>query len=90
MAEAQGSATRCGCGAALRLYWLWPDEDQDNLMHVTDRARDAPANAEEIRAVSATDAAIAYDRKHEAEHDVQGPSGLLRRGRCARRASLRR
>ena len=38
-------------------------------MHVTDRARDCPRNAEEIRAVSATDAAIAYDRRHEPEHE---------------------
>ena len=54
-------------------------------MHVTDRARDCPRNAEEIRAVSATDAAIAYDRRHEPEHDVTGRVGLLRRGRCVRR-----
>jgi hypothetical protein len=54
-------------------------------MHVTDRPRDAPKHAEEIRAVSATDAALAYDRKHEPEHDVAGPQGPLRQGRCARR-----
>jgi hypothetical protein len=79
------SASRCRCGALLKLFWLWPDEDEENLMHVTDRARDAPRHAEEIRAVSATDAAIAYDRKHEAEHDVLGQRGPLRQGRCARR-----
>jgi hypothetical protein len=69
---------------------MWADEDQDNLIHVTDRPRDAPRHSEEIRAVSATDAAIAYDRKHEPEHDVQGGAGILRRGRCQRRASLKR
>jgi hypothetical protein len=79
------AAARCRCGAALKLFWLWPDEEQDGLMHVTDRPRDAPPNAEEIRAVSATDAALAYDRKHEPEHDVLGPPGPLRQGRCARR-----
>ena len=54
-------------------------------MHVTDRARDVPRNAEEIRAVSATDAAITYDRRHEPEHDVVGKVGTLRQGRCVRR-----
>jgi hypothetical protein len=78
-------ADRCRCGAALKLFWLWPDEEQDGLMHVTDRPRDVPRHAEEIRAVSATDAALAYDRKHEPEHDVIGPGGPLRQGRCARR-----
>ena len=69
---------------------MWAAEEQENLIHVTDRARDAPRHAEEIQAVSATDAAIAYDRKHEPEHDVQGRAGALRRGRCQRRAALRR
>lgn len=80
---------RCSCGSGLQQYWIWPDEERDDLMHVTDRWRDVPKNAEEIRAVSATDAAVAYDRKHEPEHDVHGPRGLLRRGRCARRLGLR-
>ena len=84
------SSARCSCGAAFRTFWIWPDEDQENLIHVTDRARDAPRHAEEVRAVSAPAAAIAYDRKHEPEHDVHGPAGVLRRGRCQRRASLRR
>ena len=84
------SSARCSCGAAFRTFWIWADDEQDNLIHVTDRARDAPRHSEEIRAVSATDAAIAYDRKHEAEHDVQGRAGMLRRGRCQRRAGLRR
>jgi hypothetical protein len=84
------SSARCSCGAAFRTFWIWPDEEQDNLIHVTDRPRDAPRHAEEIQAVSATDAAIAYDRKHEPEHDVQGRAGALRRGRCQRRATQRR
>lgn len=79
------SVSRCRCGAPLKLFWLWPDEDEENLMHVTDRPRDAPTHAEEIRAVSAVDAAIAYDRKHESEHDVAGPRGPMKQGRCARR-----
>jgi hypothetical protein len=84
------SSARCSCGATFRAFWIWADEDQENLIHVTDRARDAPRHAEELRAVSATDAAIAYDRKHEPEHDIQGQAGLLRKGRCQRRAALRR
>ncbi len=84
------SAARCGCGAPFRSFWIWADDDQENLIHVTDRPRDAPRHSDEIRAVSATDAAIAYDRKHEPEHDVVGPAGPLRKGRCHRRASLSR
>ena len=84
------SSARCSCGAAFRTFWIWADEEQDNLIHVTDRPRDAPRHAEEIRAVSATDAAIAYDRKHEPEHDVHGSAGPLRSGRCQRRSGLRR
>ncbi len=84
------SSARCSCGAAFRTFWIWAAEQHDDLIHVTDRARDAPRHAEQIQAVSATDAAIAYDRKHEPEHDVQGPAGALRRGRCQRRATLRR
>jgi hypothetical protein len=79
------STARCRCGASLKLFWLWPDEDEDGLMHVTDRPRDAPRHADEIRAVSPTDAALAYEARHEPEHDVAGPAGPLRRGRCARR-----
>lgn len=71
-------------------FWLWGDDERENLIHVTDRWRDAPRHAEEVRAVSATDASIAYDRRHEPEHDIHGPNGPLRRGRCARRAHLRR
>jgi len=48
------SSARCSCGAAFRTYWIWPDEEQDNLIHVTDRFRDAPRHAEQILAVSAT------------------------------------
>ena len=44
----------------------------------------------EDRRFSATDAAVAYDRKHEPEHDVVGPAGPLRTGRCQRRSALRR
>src|SRR5205809_113665 len=54
---------RCSCGSALQRFWIWPDEERDDLMHVTDRIRDVPKHADEVRAVSATDAAIAYDRK---------------------------
>jgi hypothetical protein len=81
---------RCVCGSALLQFWIWPDEDRDDLIHVTDRWRDVPKNGEAIRAVSATDAAVAYDRKHEPEHDVYGPMGQLRKGRCARRLGLRK
>jgi hypothetical protein len=84
------SSARCSCGAAFRAFWIWPDEQQENLIHVSDRARDAPRHAEQVGAVSATDAAVAYDRKHEPEHDVLGPAGPLRRGRCQRRTGLRR
>ena len=83
-------ATHCACGSALLRYWVWPDEERDDLMHVTDRWRDVPKNGEEVHAVSATDAAVAYDRKHQPEHDVHGPAGILRKGRCARRLQLRR
>ena len=85
MRVAGSGAPRCSCGAALLQFWVWPDEERDDLMHVTDRWRDVPPNAEEIRAVSATDAAVAYDRKHEPEHDVYGRARQLRNGRCARR-----
>jgi hypothetical protein len=85
-----GAAARCDCGALLSTFWLWPDEETENLIHVTDRARDAPRHAEEIKAVSATDAAVAYDRKHEPEHDIIGTAGPIRRGRCRRRSGLRR
>jgi hypothetical protein len=85
------SSARCSCGATLILFWLWPDEEKENLIHVTDRQRDVPRNAEQVRAVSATDAAVAYDRRHEPEHDVVTTSGKpLRRGRCQRRSALRR
>lgn len=84
------SSARCSCGALFRPFWIWPDEEQDNLIHVTDRARDAPNHSEEVRAVSATDAAIAYDRKHEPEHDISSAGRTLRKGRCNRRAVLRR
>jgi hypothetical protein len=83
------SSARCSCGAAFRTFWIWPDEEQENLIHVTDRARDAPRHAENLQAVSAPDAAVAYDRRHEPEHDVQGQRGLLRKGRCQRRSTLR-
>jgi hypothetical protein len=86
---AGSGAPRCACGSGLLQFWIWPDEERDDLMHVTDRWRDVPKHAEQIRAVSATDAAIAYDRKHEPEHDVHGPTGQLRKGRCARRLGLR-
>ena len=59
-------------------------------MHVTDRWRDVPKNGEEVHAVSATDAAVAYDRRHEPEHDVYGRTGQLRTGRCARRLGFRK
>ena len=84
------SSARCSCGVPSRTFWIWPDEEQENLIHVTDRPRDAPRHAEELRAVSATDAAVAYDRKHEPEHDVVGSAGPLRNGRCQRRSALRR
>ena len=84
------SSARCSCGAPFRSYFIWADEVQDNLIHVTDRARDAPKHSEEIRAVSATDAAIAYDRKHEPEHDVVAGTRTLRQGRCKRRGGLRK
>ena len=84
------SSARCSCGAAFRTFWIWPDEEQEKLVHVTDRAGDAPRHGEQIRAVSAIDAAVAYDRKHDPEHDVHGAAGVLRRGRCQRRAGLRR
>jgi hypothetical protein len=72
------------------MFFIWPDEERDDLVHVTDRWRDAPKNAEEIRAVSATDAAIAFDRKHLPEHDINGRAGPLRRGRCHRRLKATR
>ncbi len=79
------SLTRCTCGATLFTFFIWADEERDDLIHVTDRWRDAPRHAEEIRAVSATDAAIAFDRKHQPEHDINGRLAPLRRGRCHRR-----
>ncbi|TAK24670.1 MAG: hypothetical protein EPO26_05505 [Chloroflexota bacterium] len=83
------AVTRCSCGTLLKVFWLWPDEAEDGLMHVTDRLRDAPKNAEEVRAVSPTDAAIAFDQKHTPEHDITSASSTLRRGRCARRIAGR-
>ncbi|MBM4416691.1 MAG: hypothetical protein FJ033_00010 [Chloroflexi bacterium] len=83
------AVARCSCGTPLKVYWVWPDEVGDGLMHVSDRPRDAPPNAEKVSAMSPTDAAIAFDRKHEPDHDIVARGRLLRNGRCARRLARR-